>query len=190
LKNQFYAVVQLRQDDKMAQLYNLVGFQTNLKYSEQKKLIQLIPGLENASIVRFGQMHANTFINSPKILNKHLQTKKYPNIFFAGQLTGVEGYCESIITGLFAAINMNLYLQNKKMITLSSNTMLGALIDYITFENHKKFQPVNSNWGIVNDIEGDRKKLKDKKFKNEMRYNRAMDEIRSIKNEISNQKSE
>ena len=186
-KNQFYAVVQLRQDDKMAELYNLVGFQTNLKYGEQKKLIQSIPGLENAKIVRYGQMHANTFINSPKILNKNLQTKKYDNIFFAGQLTGVEGYCESISTGLFAAINMDLYLKNKKPVILTSNTMLGALIDYITFPEHKKFQPINSNWGIVAEINGiEKKKLKDKKFKNELRKNRALEEIRSILNEISN----
>ena len=152
-RNQFYAVVQLRQDDKMAQLYNLVGFQTNLKYPEQKKLLHSIPGLENAKIVRYGQMHANTFINSPQILNKHLQTRKYPNIFFAGQLTGVEGYSESISTGLFAAINLDRMLNNKKMIKLTSATMLGALIDYITYPDHKKFQPINSNWGIVKEIE-------------------------------------
>ena len=185
-KNQFYAVVQLRQDDKLANLYNLVGFQTNLKYGEQKKLIQSIPGLENANIVRYGQMHANTFINSPKILNKHLQTKKHSNIFFAGQITGVEGYCESISTGLLAAINMDRYLNNKQLITLSSKTMLGALIDYITFEEHKKFQPINSNWGIVDEIEVEKKFKKDKKYKNELKSKRALSEIEEIKNEISN----
>ena len=185
-KNQFYAVVQLRQDDKLANLYNLVGFQTNLKYPEQKKLIQSIPGLENANIIRYGQMHANTFINSPKILNKHLQTKKYSNIFFAGQITGVEGYCESISTGLFAAVNMDRYLNNKPLIHLSSNTMLGALIDYITYPEHKKFQPINSNWGIVDDIEVEKKYKKDKKYKNELRSKRAMQEIEEILNELSN----
>ena len=162
-KNQFYAVVQLRQDDKLANLYNLVGFQTNLKWGEQKKLIQNIPGLENASIVRYGVMHANTFINSPKILRKSLQTKKYENLFFAGQLTGVEGYCESISTGLFAAINVDRYLKNKTLIELDNKTMLGALIEYITFEDHKKLQPINSNWGIIKEVIGDKKKLKDKK---------------------------
>lgn len=183
-KNQFYAVVQLRQDDKAANLYNLVGFQTNLKWGEQKRLIQAIPGLENASIVRYGVMHANTFINSPKILNKHLQTKKYKNIFFAGQLTGVEGYCESISTGLFAAINIDRFLRNSPLIELDNQTMLGSLIEYITFEEHKKFQPVNSNWGIVREVEGDKKKLKDKNYKNEIRSKRALNEIERIKQMI------
>ena len=177
-KHQFYAVVQLRQDDKMANLYNLVGFQTNLVWGEQKKLIHSIPGLENANIVRYGVMHANTFINSPKILNKHLQTKKYKNIFFAGQLTGVEGYSESISTGLFAAINMDKYLKKENMINLSNNTMLGALVDYITYENHKKFQPINSNWGIIGELDDDPKKLKDKIYKNTKRSNRAIEEIK------------
>ncbi len=177
-KHQFYAVVQLRQDDKMANLYNLVGFQTNLVWGEQKKLIHSIPGLENANIVRYGVMHANTFINSPKILNKRLQTKKYKNIFFAGQLTGVEGYSESISTGLFAAINMDKYLKKENMINLSNNTMLGALVDYITYENHKKFQPINSNWGIIGELDDDPKKLKDKIYKNTKRSNRAIEEIK------------
>ena len=180
-KNQFYAVVQLRQDDKQANLYNLVGFQTNLKWGEQKRLINSIPGLENASIVRYGVMHANTFINSPKILNKHLQTKKYENIFFAGQLTGVEGYCESISTGLFSAINLDRFLSNKPMLELNNLTMLGALIDYITFSEHKKLQPINSNWGIVKEVEGTRKQLKDKNYKNQIRSSRALEEIEKIK---------
>ncbi len=181
-KNQFYAVVQLRQDDKLANLYNLVGFQTNLKWGEQKRLIQAIPGLENASIIRYGVMHANTFINSPKILNKSLNTKKYENIFFAGQLTGVEGYCESISTGLFAAINLDRFLKQKELITLDNTTMLGALIDYITFENHKKLQPINSNWGIVKELNEDKKKLKkDKNLKNQLRSSRALEEIKRIK---------
>ena len=184
-KNQFYAVVQLRQDDKQANLYNLVGFQTNLKWGEQKRLIQSIPGLENASIVRYGVMHANTFINSPKILNKALQTNKYKNIFFAGQLTGVEGYCESISTGLFAAINMDRFLNNKPMIELDNQTMLGALIDYITFKDHQKLQPINSNWGIIKEVEGDKKKLKDKKYKNELRSSRALNVIEKIKKIIN-----
>lgn len=183
-KNQFYAVVQLRQDDKMANLYNLVGFQTNLKWGEQKKLIQSIPSLENAIITRYGVMHANTFINSPKILNEYLQTKKYENIFFAGQITGVEGYCESISTGFFAAINMDRYLKNKELIKLDNTTMLGSLIEYITFKEHKKFQPINANWGITKEINGDKKRLKDKKYKNELRSKRALDEIEKIKNTL------
>lgn len=180
-KNQFYAVVQLRQDDKQANLYNIVGFQTNLKWGEQKRLIASIPGLENAKIVRYGVMHANTFINSPKILNKSLQTKKFKNIFFAGQITGVEGYCESISTGLFSAINMDRYLRNKALIELNDTTMLGSLIEYITFAEHKLFQPINSNWGIVKEVAGTRKQLKDKSYKNTIRSNRAMEEIGRVK---------
>ncbi len=183
-KNQFYAVVQLRQDDKIASLYNLVGFQTNLKWGEQKRLLQAIPGLENVNIVRYGVMHANTFINSPKILNKYLQTNKFKNIFFAGQLTGVEGYCESISTGLFAAVNMDRYLKNKDLIALDDTTMLGALIDYITFPNHKKFQPINSNWGIIREIDTQGKKIKDKKIKNELRAKRAIESIQKIADKI------
>ncbi len=179
-KHQFWAVVQLRQDDKLANLYNLVGFQTNLIWSDQKKLINSIPGLENANIVRYGVMHANTFINSPKILNCYLQTKKYKNIFFAGQLTGVEGYSESISTGLLSAINIDRYLKNIDMIKLSNKTMLGALTEYITFEGHKKFQPINSNWGIVEEINFDKNKTKDKKYKNLIRSERAMEEITKV----------
>ena len=171
-KQQFYAVVQLRQDDKEAELYNLVGFQTNLKWGEQKKMIQAIPGLENAEIVRYGVMHANCFINSPKLLNKTLQAKFNPNLFFAGQITGVEGYNESIATGLFAAINVYRLIKNKPLIELDNKTMLGALIDYITFVGHKNLQPVNSNWGIVAPIELDKKIRKDKKLKNSILANR------------------
>ena len=127
-------------------------------------------------------MHANTFIDSPKILNKHLQTNKYENIFFAGQLTGVEGYCESISTGLFAAINLDRMLKNKPLIQLNNKTMLGALIEYITFKEHKTLQPINSNWGIVEEVEGDKKKLKDKNYKNQIRSQKALNEIENITN--------
>ena len=179
---QFYAVVQLRQDDKEAELYNLVGFQTNLKWGEQKKMIQSIPGLENAEIVRYGVMHANCFINSPKLLNKTLQAKFNPNLFFAGQITGVEGYNESIATGLFAAINAYRLIKNEPLIELDNKTMLGALIDYITFEGHKNLQPVNSNWGIVAPIELDKKIRKDKKAKNSLLANRSISCIQELKN--------
>ncbi len=181
-KQQFYAVVQLRQDDKEAELYNLVGFQTNLKWGEQKKMIQSIPGLENAEIVRYGVMHANCFINSPKVLNKTLQAKFNPNLFFAGQITGVEGYNESIATGLFAAINAYRLIKNEPLIELDNKTMLGALIDYITFVGHKKLQPVNSNWGIVAPIELDKKIRKDKKAKNSLLANRSISCIQELKN--------
>ena len=181
-KQQFYAVVQLRQDDKEAELYNLVGFQTNLKWGEQKKMIQSIPGLENAEIVRYGVMHANCFINSPKLLNKTLQAKFNPNLFFAGQITGVEGYNESIATGLFFSINAYRLIKNEPLIELDNKTMLGALIDYITFEGHKNLQPVNSNWGIVAPIELDKKIRKDKKAKNSLLANRSISCIQELKN--------
>lgn len=181
-KQQFYAVTQLRQDDKEADLYNLVGFQTNLKWGEQKRLIHSIPGLENAEITRYGVMHANTFINSPKILNKHLQTILNPNLFFAGQITGVEGYTESIATGLFAAINISRYLENKPLIQLEPASMLGALIDYITFDGHKNFQPVNSNWGIIKEMEMPRHIRKNKEEKNTLYSNRAIEYIQNLKN--------
>ena len=177
-----YAVVQLRQDDKEANLYNLVGFQTNLKWGEQKKLIRSIPSLENAEITRYGVMHANTFINSPKILTKFLNCKNNPNLFFAGQITGVEGYTESIATGLFAGINVYRYINNLPLIELSSKTMLGALINYITFEGHKNFQPVNSNWGIVEEMQMDKKIKKDKNLKNTLLSNRSIDCIQELKN--------
>ena len=179
-RNQFYAVIQLRQDNKIADLYNLVGFQTNLKWGEQKRLLQSVPALKNCEIARYGVMHANTFINSPKILNKTLQSKKYPNLFFAGQLTGVEGYSESITTGLFAAINILKYLKSEEMIELSDKSMLGALLSYITFPEHKNFQPINSNWGIINKEELPNKISKDKKAKNKFLSESAINYIKSM----------
>lgn len=138
---QNYAVVQLRQDNLSASMYNLVGFQTNLKWGAQKELVHSIPGLENANILRYGVMHRNTFINSPKILNKFLQCKKRENLFFAGQITGTEGYTESIATGMYAGINLARLLRGEKFLELPDITMLGALTNYISFEEHKNFQP-------------------------------------------------
>jgi len=176
-----YAVVQLRQDDAQANLYNLVGFQTNLKWGAQKELLQSIPGLENVNIVRYGVMHQNTFINSPKVLNASFQTRKNPNIFFAGQITGTEGYTESIAGGLLAGINMCRYLNNEELLILPTTTMLGALTSYISCEEHNAFQPINSNWGIIAPMEMDRKTKKDKKLKNQLYSQRAIDEIQKIK---------
>ncbi len=176
-----YAVVQLRQDNKAASLYNLVGFQTNLKWSAQKELLKSIPGLENVNIVRYGVMHRNTFINSPKVLNPSLQCRKNPNIFFAGQITGTEGYTESIASGLLAGINISRYINGENPIELSSETMLGALTNYITFEGHKSFQPINSNWGILAEIQLDKQTRKNKKLKNEILAKRALDTIKSYK---------
>ena len=179
-----YAVVQLRQDNKSASLYNLVGFQTNLKWGAQKELINSIPGLENANIVRYGVMHRNTFINSPKSLNPTLQSRKNPNIFFAGQITGTEGYTESIASGLLAGLNMARYIQEKELIELPQETVLGALTHYISFDGHTSFQPINSNWGILADMEMDRKTRKNKKMKNELLANRALETLSFYLKEI------
>ena len=144
-----YAVVQLRQDNAAKTLFNMVGFQTNLKYGEQKRVFQMIPGLENAKFARYGQMHRNTYLCSPKILNPTLVSKKNPYILLAGQITGVEGYVESAATGLFAAINAFRLLNNEESLKLPNNTMLGALCNYITSANPSKFQPMNANHGIL-----------------------------------------
>jgi len=175
-----YAVVQLRQDDKEANLYNLVGFQTNLKWGEQKKLISLIPGLENANIVRYGVMHRNTYIFSPKVLYPTLQTKTREDLFFGGQITGVEGYTESIATGLLAGLNMARYLQNKPLIHLTSDSMLGALCNYITFEEHKKLNPINSNWGILSKVDVEWKYRKDKKYKADLYVKRSIEYLKQL----------
>ncbi len=170
-----YAVVQLRQDNSAKTLYNLVGFQTNLKWGAQKELLQSIPGLENVNIVRYGVMHRNTFINSPKLLNPSLQTRKRADLFFAGQLTGTEGYTESIASGLLAGINMAKYLKGEELLVLPKETMLGALTNYITDENHDKFQPINSNWGILSPIELPKKERKNKKLKAELYSKRSVE---------------
>ncbi len=175
-----YAVVQLRQDNKSASLYNLVGFQTNLKWGSQKELLQAIPGLENVNIVRYGVMHRNTFINSPKLLKPTLQLRKYSNIFFAGQITGTEGYTESIASGLLAGINMAKYINEKPPVEIPAETILGALTHYITFEGHTSFQPINSNWGILAEMEMDKKTRKNKKLKNEILATRALNVIKQI----------
>lgn len=166
-----YAVVQLRQDNSEGTIYNMVGFQTNLKFGEQKRAFSMIPGLENAEFVKYGVMHRNTYINSTKLLDETYNLKSNPNIYFAGQITGVEGYVESISSGMVAALNaiadfkkMNFkseelnYYQNK--IVFSENTVIGALAKYISTENDK-FQPMNANFGILPELEG--KKIKDKK---------------------------
>ena len=175
-----YAVVQLRQDNSAKTLYNLVGFQTNLKWGSQKELLQSIPGLENANIVRYGVMHRNTFINSPKILNASLQTKKRSDLFFAGQITGTEGYTESIATGLLAGINMAKYLNNETLLELPKETMLGALTHYISNPEHEKFQPINSNWGILPPVELPKKERKNKKLKAELMAECSLNALKSI----------
>ena len=179
-----YAVVQLRQDNSAKTLYNLVGFQTNLKWNSQKDLLHAIPGLENVNIVRYGVMHRNTFINSPKILNPSLQTRKRKNLFFAGQITGTEGYTESIATGLLTGINMAKFLQGKELITLPKSTVLGALTNYISDIAHDKFQPINSNWGILEAVELPKKERKNKKLKAEIMSQRSINYLSELQHVI------
>ena len=166
-----YAVVQLRQDNGAASLYNLVGFQTNLKYGEQKRVFSIIPGLENAEFIKYGVMHRNTYINSSYLLDNTYNLKKSPNIYFAGQITGVEGYVESISSGLVAGINAAYQYNNDTKKEFSEYTMIGALAKYISTENDK-FQPMNANFGIVPELG---EKIKDKKLKYGKLADRALE---------------
>lgn len=169
-----YALVQLRQDNKDATIYNIVGFQTNLKFGEQKRVFSMIPGLENAEFAKYGVMHRNTFINSTKLLDRTYQLKKNKNIYFAGQITGVEGYVESISSGLVAGINAVKQLKQEAKIEFSEYTMIGALAQYISTSN-EKFQPMNANYGILPELEG--KKISDKKLKYGKLSDRALEKL-------------
>lgn len=169
-----YALVQLRQDNKEASIYNIVGFQTNLKFGEQKRVFSMIPGLENAEFMKYGVMHRNTFINSTKLLDKTYNLKNNNNIYFAGQITGVEGYVESISSGLVAGINAVRKLENQEKAEFSEYTMIGALANYISTPNDK-FQPMNANFGILPELEG--KKISDKKLKYGKLSDRAIEKL-------------
>lgn len=171
-----YALVQLRQDNKDATIYNIVGFQTNLKFGEQKRVFSMIPGLENAEFAKYGVMHRNTFINSTKLLDRSYQLKKNKNIYFAGQITGVEGYVESISSGLVAGINAVKQLRQEEKVEFSEYTMIGALAQYISTPN-EKFQPMNANYGILPELEG--KKISDKKLKYGKLSDRALEKLNS-----------
>lgn len=172
-----HAVIQLRTENQQGTLYNLVGFQTNLKFAAQKEMLGLIPGLENAEIARFGVMHRNSYINSPAILNNTLNMKKEPRIFFAGQLTGVEGYLESAVTGILAGTYAALSSSGKVMPKLNRKTISGALVNYITDENISNFQPMNSNFGI---LRGPEEYILDKKARKEYLAKRAVEEINNF----------
>jgi methylenetetrahydrofolate--tRNA-(uracil-5-)-methyltransferase len=148
-----HAIVQLRQDNLAGSLYNLVGFQTNLKYPEQKRIFRMIPGLENAEFMRYGQMHRNTFIASPKLLRPTLQHIQRDHLFFAGQITGVEGYMGNIATGLLAGINAARLHHREDPLILPQTTMLGALCHYVTHADLKDFQPMKANFGILPPLE-------------------------------------
>ncbi|WP_010269600.1 FADH(2)-oxidizing methylenetetrahydrofolate--tRNA-(uracil(54)-C(5))-methyltransferase TrmFO [Paenibacillus senegalensis] len=171
-----YAVIQLRQDNAAGTLYNLVGFQTHLKWGEQKKVFSLIPGLEHAEIVRYGVMHRNTFINSPKLLNQTYQFKRRDNLFFAGQMTGVEGYVESAASGLIAGLNAGRMARGEECLVFPEESALGSMAAYITTADFKHFQPMNANFGLFPPLA---EKIRNKKAKNEKIAERA---IRSIQN--------
>ena len=167
-----YAIVQLRKENVDATMFNMVGFQTNLTFPEQRRVFRLIPGLENAEFLRYGVMHTNNFVNFPKCLDEFSRLKSNPNIFIAGQLSGVEGYVESIGSGLYCAINIARILQGKKPITFSANTILGGMYNYLVNANKDSFQPINANFGILNPIDE-----RDKAKRNHMYYLRSMEEI-------------
>lgn len=176
-----YAVVQLRKENSEGSLLNIVGFQTNLKFPEQKRVFSMIPGMENAEFVRFGVMHRNTFINSPKVLTEFMNLKDNSNIYFAGQITGVEGYIESAASGIWAAKNVLSVLNNDKIEKpLPVDTMLGALVKYITDESVMNFQPMGSNMGILPPLE---EKIKSKQERYSALSDRA---IKSLKSYIEN----
>ncbi|MFY0759054.1 FADH(2)-oxidizing methylenetetrahydrofolate--tRNA-(uracil(54)-C(5))-methyltransferase TrmFO [Metabacillus dongyingensis] len=172
-----HAVVQLRQDDAAGTLYNIVGFQTHLKWGPQKEVLKLIPGLENAEIVRYGVMHRNTFINSPKMLKPTYQYKEREDLFFAGQMTGVEGYVESAASGLLAGINAAKYVLGEEMLILPHETAMGSMARYITTANPDNFQPMNANFGIFAELP---ERIKNKKERYERYANRALETIQKI----------
>lgn len=173
-----YAVVQLRQDDAAGTLYNIVGFQTHLKWGAQKEILKLIPGLENVEVVRYGVMHRNTFINSPTNLQQTYQFKGNDSLFLAGQMTGVEGYVESAASGLVAGINMAKYVEDKPVITFPENTVIGSMAYYITHTNSKNFQPMNANFGLLPSLD---KRIKDKKERYEALAARALASLEHFK---------
>lgn len=173
-KDDYYAVVQLRQDNKEATLYNMVGFQTHLKFGEQKRVFSMIPGLANAEFMRYGVMHRNTYINSPRLLNEYYQMRDHATIFFAGQMTGVEGYIESAGSGLVAGLNMAKMLAHQPMIDFGTQTAIGSMAHYISNGAVSKFQPMNANFGL---IDGLNQKIRNKKERYEKIAERALQVI-------------
>ena len=170
-----YAVVQLRQDNAAGSLYNIVGFQTHLKWGEQKRVFQMIPGLENAEFVRYGVMHRNSYMDSPNLLKQTFQSKSNPNLFFAGQMTGVEGYVESAASGLVAGINAARLFKGEEEVIFPHTTAIGSLPYYVTHAESKHFQPMNVNFGIIKELEGPR--IRDKKERYEKIAERALEDL-------------
>jgi methylenetetrahydrofolate--tRNA-(uracil-5-)-methyltransferase len=178
-----YAVVQLRQDNSAGTLYNLVGFQTHLKWGEQKKVLQMIPGLENAEIIRYGVMHRNTFLNSPSLLRPTYQYKDRDDLFFAGQMTGVEGYVESAASGLIAGINAARLVLGEPLMILPQETAMGSMAHYITTANPKHFQPMNANFGLFPPLS---KRIKNKAERIEAISQRALETIQNFSHNVHN----
>lgn len=172
-----YAVVQLRAENRNGTLYNMVGFQTNLRFGEQKRVFSLVPGLENAEFMRYGVMHRNTFINSPKLLTEHFNMCEHSNIFFAGQITGVEGYIESAASGILAGKNMLRFIEGKDMLSLPRESMLGALSKYISDESVVDFQPMGANMGILPPLNV---RIKDKKERYKQIAVRGLEKLREM----------
>ncbi|WP_167628065.1 FADH(2)-oxidizing methylenetetrahydrofolate--tRNA-(uracil(54)-C(5))-methyltransferase TrmFO [Listeria valentina] len=176
-----YAVLQLRQDDAAGTLYNMVGFQTHLKWGEQKRVFQMIPGLENAEIIRYGVMHRNTFINSPKAMQNTYQLKTRKDLFFAGQMTGVEGYVESAASGLAAGINAARFVSGEEPVVFPRESAIGSMASYITSTNTKTFQPMNVNFGLFLELP---EKIRAKQERNAKLAERALEAIKSVAEEL------
>ncbi|MEG0693493.1 MAG: methylenetetrahydrofolate--tRNA-(uracil(54)-C(5))-methyltransferase (FADH(2)-oxidizing) TrmFO, partial [Oscillospiraceae bacterium] len=172
-----WAVVQLRKENADSTMYNIVGFQTNLKFGEQKRVFSLIPGLENAEFVRYGVMHRNTFIDSPRLLDCHFNLKNNNQIYFAGQITGVEGYTESAASGIYVGYNLGRILNGTQPITLPKETMLGSLSHYISDETVVNFQPMGSNMGVLPPLEN---RIRDKKERYEMLASRSINALKEL----------
>jgi len=172
---EFYAVVQLRKDNLEGTLFNIVGFQTRMKWGEQKRVLQMIPGLENAEIVRYGVMHRNTFVNSPIALESTCRIKSKEQLFLAGQITGVEGYVESTASGLVAGINAARMYQEQELVKFPLTTAIGGLMNYIVTADSKHFQPMNVNFSLIPGLEG--KKIRNKKEKNALIAQRALEHL-------------
>lgn len=179
-----YAVVQLRQDNASASMYNIVGFQTHLKYGEQKRVFSMIPGLENARFVRYGKMHRNTYMASPEVLNATYEAKKQKGLFFAGQMTGVEGYVESAGSGLIAGINAAREALAKNPVSFPVDTALGSMANYVTTTDAKHFQPMNASFALLPSLEG--KKIRNKKERHLKVSERGLASLKEFKNDVLN----
>jgi methylenetetrahydrofolate--tRNA-(uracil-5-)-methyltransferase len=169
-----FAVIQLRTENRYKTAYNLVGFQTKMKYNEQQRIFRMLPGMENAEFLRLGSMHRNTYLNSPQVLSRTLQLKNFPRIFIAGQLTGTEGYLESSATGLLAGINAGRLALGKSLMQLPETTMLGALLNHITDPLRESFQPMNANFGVLPPLDT---KIRDKSERHKVCAKRSQTEL-------------